>query len=358
MLDTELGASVYHLFNEWGHIISVKVNRDGMYRPYAFVQYESVEDSKNALRYAPGTLLNGRIIRCEPARVNRTICITSIHRAYDEEKLHLQLSSFGEIEDITIITTYQYIRCAFIKYCYREDAMDALKALSSSIHCPGFVQWSQNIDSHPGRSHYKITYIDQHSIFIGNLDPQTNDQDLNDKFSQYGTIIHSQIHNRKKRAFAFIRYQHGYETSKAILSEEGNHWKGNMIHVSYREYRSSLDLSRVVPHMIILPVKLPTLLLLPYKPIESTDRPYSAVHALNSNHVNMPIPYYIQGRSPGRLLHQTDIHDFVTVWVIQFIHRFLWSFLTMVGAETSQVDPHHRAFNSPLGYELDPMSTQ
>jgi hypothetical protein len=34
---------------------------------------QSIEDAQTALKEASGTVLNGRYIRCEPARVNRTI---------------------------------------------------------------------------------------------------------------------------------------------------------------------------------------------------------------------------------------------------------------------------------------------
>jgi hypothetical protein len=38
--DAELQSSVYHHFEQWGHLLGVKVLKDWLKRPYAFVQYQ------------------------------------------------------------------------------------------------------------------------------------------------------------------------------------------------------------------------------------------------------------------------------------------------------------------------------
>lgn len=40
MKDADLKTSVYEHFQKWGQIMSVKVFKDWLKRPYAFVQYE------------------------------------------------------------------------------------------------------------------------------------------------------------------------------------------------------------------------------------------------------------------------------------------------------------------------------
>lgn len=49
---------------------------DSKNRPYAFVQYQTEKEAKEAIKNAQGALLNNRPIRCEPARVNRTLFLT------------------------------------------------------------------------------------------------------------------------------------------------------------------------------------------------------------------------------------------------------------------------------------------
>lgn len=49
---------------------------DNKNRPYAFVQYQTEKEAKTAIKNAQGALLNNRPIRCEHARVNRTLFLT------------------------------------------------------------------------------------------------------------------------------------------------------------------------------------------------------------------------------------------------------------------------------------------
>lgn len=54
----------------------VKVLVDTKNRPYAFVQYKTEKEAKFAIKVAQGALLNNRPIRCEHARVNRTLFLS------------------------------------------------------------------------------------------------------------------------------------------------------------------------------------------------------------------------------------------------------------------------------------------
>lgn len=129
-----------------------------MSRPYAFVQYavsamilhtcihahmiprlgihtyciflQRLHDAAIALENAPGTLLDGRKIRCEQARVNRTICISSnsANVPLERDEVRIRLSSFGTIESMRMVDdpTEQGMKMyAYVKYQYRDDAIKA-----------------------------------------------------------------------------------------------------------------------------------------------------------------------------------------------------------------------------------------
>lgn len=79
-----------------------------MQRPYSFVQFEvsiflfyglslskikNFDDAKRALREAHNTVIDGRHIRVEKARVNRTLYISRIGQPLEEQVL-LFLSCF------------------------------------------------------------------------------------------------------------------------------------------------------------------------------------------------------------------------------------------------------------------------
>ncbi|CAO3626579.1 unnamed protein product [Mucor hiemalis] len=229
--DDELTSNVSDHFQQWGKVMGVKVLQDWLKRPYAFVQYELEEDSKLALQEAPGTYINGRSIRCEPARF-----------------LHSQLSAFGEIEDITILQPNGKFHYVFVKFKYRDDAIQSyltLKGADNYNRYSWFVEWASNLDANSMYSGgYGITsgsrYLDKLSIFVGNLHEYVTDEDVKEVFDQYGSITNIQVmrkpYSRQKRVFAFIKYQNEREAASAIEHENGTSWDDKVIRVCYREY--------------------------------------------------------------------------------------------------------------------------
>ncbi|GAA5801009.1 hypothetical protein HPULCUR_006449 [Helicostylum pulchrum] len=230
--DAELTSSVYHHFERWGTLLGVKVLKDWQKRPYAFVQFESEEDCRVALQEAPGTVMDGRSIRCEPARI-----------------LQMQLVKFGELEDITVVQPQGRFYYAFIKYKYRNDAITAYLTLKGNIgdikdqHHSWFVEWASNIDiSNTYRvGHMMYRNLDKRSLFVGNLHVSTCEEELKDAFEKYGAlqdvhVIRKTYSQRIKKVFAFIKYNNEIEATAAIEHENGKVWKDKIIRVCYREY--------------------------------------------------------------------------------------------------------------------------
>ncbi|KAI8088556.1 hypothetical protein BDF21DRAFT_460674 [Thamnidium elegans] len=230
--DAELTSSVSRHFERWGALLGVKVLKDSQKRPYAFVQFESEQDCRTALKEAPGTVINGRTIRCEPARFLQT-----------------QLAKFGELEDVTVVQPQGRFHFAFIKYKYRNDAITAYLTLKGNIgdikdqRHPWFVEWASNIDinnMYP-LGHMMYRYLDKRSLFVGNLHVSTCEAELRDAFEKYGTVenvyvIHKTYSQRAKRVFAFIRYNNESAATTAIEHENGKLWKDRIIRVCYREH--------------------------------------------------------------------------------------------------------------------------
>lgn len=133
MPDEDLNMNVFNHFKQWGQLLNVKVLKDGLRRPYAFVQFEvrayiklwlpcSIsnitlsliinhlflfllqqqfeKDSKKALQEAPGTFINDRSIRCEPARVNRSICLISFNQPFNKKVNHSEQLYFSFKEEV------------------------------------------------------------------------------------------------------------------------------------------------------------------------------------------------------------------------------------------------------------------
>ncbi|KAJ3079139.1 hypothetical protein HK102_004000 [Quaeritorhiza haematococci] len=234
--DEQLCESVTKHFQAYGPLLNVKVLKDWLSRPYAFVQFEKVEDAKRALVEAHNTIVDGRHIRVEQARVNRTLFIAKFNRSMTEPQLKETLEKYGQVEDLTILQNYQTGRskgCGFVKFCYREDAIRAYLGLRNTLKW--VVEWAANLDK--GQ-----VELDKQSVFVGQLNQNLVTRELlEEKFGAYGKIENLQLVNRfssgpaSRPAFAFIKYSEEASAEKAIQAENGQTWLDRTIRVQYRE---------------------------------------------------------------------------------------------------------------------------
>ncbi|KAJ3270189.1 hypothetical protein HDV01_000468 [Terramyces sp. JEL0728] len=95
--DEQLCSSVSLVFKKYGELLNVKVLRDLKQRPFSFVQFKTHQDADRAYAEAAGTILHGRKIRIEKAKVNRTIYVSKI-KDLSEQQIHSVFEQFGEIE--------------------------------------------------------------------------------------------------------------------------------------------------------------------------------------------------------------------------------------------------------------------
>lgn len=138
--DDHLCNSVNDHFKQWGEITLVKVLRDQVNRPYAFVQYTNDKDAADALTGAQHNTLDGRTIRCEPARVNRTLFITPLKDSYANEPLVQDfLNQYGEVEELIYSNSSPSSNRKhhnwFAKFAYRDDAIRAYASLRLDNVC-------------------------------------------------------------------------------------------------------------------------------------------------------------------------------------------------------------------------------
>eukprot|EP00842_Homolaphlyctis_polyrhiza_P001951 jgi/Hompol1/2757/HPOL_001451-RA len=126
--DTQLHNSITKKLSEWGELLNVKVMRDWLGRPYSFVQFKAIEDAERALAEANGIAIEGRKIRIERARVNRTLYIAKLDPSITEAEVESTVREYGEIEDMKLLhdaSTGEFKHCGYFKYRFREDAIEA-----------------------------------------------------------------------------------------------------------------------------------------------------------------------------------------------------------------------------------------
>lgn len=261
--DDELCNSVTNYFTKWGTLGGVKVLRDPHNRPYAFVQYNNDGDANRAILEAHNTELGGRIIRCEHAKVNRTLFFSSATRFSDHE-MKTQMEEFGEIEQLFpsndkgyLMSICQESESWYVKFAYREDAIRAfanLKTDGSKV-----IEWAQNIESDQYSeledSQDELSVIDNYysrnlkddmlptfdkkSVFVGQLSVSVTKEELSRRFSTHGEIVEIVLTKRPKTSFAFVKYQDEISAASAVEKENHAMFQEKTMHVQYKENHPS-----------------------------------------------------------------------------------------------------------------------
>lgn len=235
--DDELCRSVTNLFNKFGELVSVKVLRDPSNRPYAFAQYSNDEDCKKAIQLAHGSELEGRKLRCEAAKVNRTLFV-SVAPPMRLQDLKSSVGKFGDIElllgstsegDVIHVPPNGTSLSWFVKFSYRDDAIRAFASLSDDLHF--HVEWAQNIDDINAFS----SNIDRTSIYIGLLGPNVTERDITAHFSIHGEIEEVSVINRLTSSFAFVTYTTEEAAASAVERDNHSMFMDKTIHVQYKE---------------------------------------------------------------------------------------------------------------------------
>lgn len=249
--DDVLCQSVTNHFKQWGEMKLVKVLRDPANRPYAFVQYARDEDADKAITEGQHSILNGRTVRCEKARVNRTLYLQLSNDGISEKLIKKLMARFGEIERLVAVNdNFNAIKSSspnllhknwFCKFVYRQDAISAFANLKTKANWN--IEWAQNLDDE--YSNVPDVTIDKHSIFVGHLDPRISKEELIERFEKHGKVKEAILVNRPLSNFAFIKFRTREAAASAVERENHSLFNQKTIHVQYREmynnYRRKLS---------------------------------------------------------------------------------------------------------------------
>ncbi|KAH3663926.1 hypothetical protein WICMUC_005865 [Wickerhamomyces mucosus] len=276
LTDDQLSMSVTKHFEKWGELALVKVLRDPSNRPYAFVQYTTDEDARRALDEGHSSILDGRAIRCEPAKVNRTLYIATFNGLNISSKdLKDALEEFGEIEQMTGDSDSGFRKSNsnkawFCKFAYRDDAIRAYADLRADPNW--IVEWAQNIDRPSNSTASKIysfgkfndeqeVVIDKYSVFVGQLDSKVTKEKLDERFSRHGKVIDIVLVLRPGNNFAFIKFATEKAAGAAVERENHAVFLDKTMHVQYREihHKKSKSTNPSLPRLNLAPppVNLP-----------------------------------------------------------------------------------------------------
>ncbi|KAL6941985.1 hypothetical protein ACO0QE_003149 [Hanseniaspora vineae] len=288
--DDALWVSVVDHFKNFGDVVMAKVLRDNKKRPYAFVQYHTEHEANAALLKANNSLLQNRRIRCEKARVNRTLLIGEKFPVPDSEKAVLsRVEQIGELEKMVEVKQYYAFkgllnnynlyqfssnpcRSWYFQFAYRDDAISAHAIIrnegvytaewADNIEVPDTLNMVQHLqksleedkrlhplnarntkmnqqehmDNKQSKNSNDGNEIDTFSIFIGQLPSDCTQEELEKKFGAHGEIESINLFTKQENnSFAFIQYKNEKSASFAIENENHSFFKSKTIHVQFRE---------------------------------------------------------------------------------------------------------------------------
>jgi hypothetical protein len=134
---------------QWGSLLNVKVLKDWANRPFSFVQYTTAQEAAYALHKCQKATLDGRMIRVERARVNRTLYVSKDKGKIDEavisfppfilyQAIKALLEPFGQIEELVIPGSWkrnskEVRKGCFARFVFRDDAINAYQVLLSKV---------------------------------------------------------------------------------------------------------------------------------------------------------------------------------------------------------------------------------
>lgn len=237
LTDDELCRLVSGHFQVFGELVSVKVLRDPANRPYAFVQYTNDSDCRTAIDLGHDSELGGRRLRCEAAKVNRTLFFL-FEEARSRGQVDAIVSKFGETDAIRPGTNSGRLSLScsvlmshnwFVKFAYRDEAIQAFAALSDAGNFQ--VEWAQNIDDAEAPCQ---TGFDRSLVYIGLLPSEVTMETLLQRFKVHGRINNVDIVRKPETTFAFITFKDEAAAASAVARDNHTLFMNKTIHVKYR----------------------------------------------------------------------------------------------------------------------------
>ncbi|KAJ9605598.1 hypothetical protein H2200_010255 [Cladophialophora chaetospira] len=268
--EEQLDVSVHEAFDYFGPN-HVKVHRDRNRHPYAFVQYEIIQDAVAAVKGAYGLVLDGRKVRVEHAKAERAVILSKLDGSpVSEAEARGILERFGSLELVAAATTPNrrdggMTNAMYVRFAYYLDCRDALRQFDNHRNTYQLFMapsLEPRIRVNPDGNavvrgfQQPRSAIDVKSIYVGNLPEGVSKEELAEYFSAFGNVLN--VNTMRKiyegtivNNFAFIEFTHEHEAMQAAGGER--YFKGVKLRVEAKEY-SVRHQARVVPSGVVAPL--------------------------------------------------------------------------------------------------------
>eukprot|EP01091_Cochliopodium_minus_P000118 TRINITY_DN10150_c0_g1_i1.p1 TRINITY_DN10150_c0_g1~~TRINITY_DN10150_c0_g1_i1.p1 ORF type:complete len:565 (-),score=187.89 TRINITY_DN10150_c0_g1_i1:274-1935(-) len=245
---------LFDVFRKVGPVASIRVCRDSSTRRslgYAYVNYHRVEDAERAidtLNYTP-------IIGVKPCRIMWSqrdpyirksgvgnIFIKDLHPSIQSQDLYDNFSQFGTILSCKVETDTNGVSKGF-GYVHFENMEAAQKAIdgTNGIELEGKKISVTHFKNKKQRSVETTNAPKYTNIFVKNLNPKISENELKEKFSQYGEITSLVImfdDNKISKGFGFINYKTPEAAIKAVEELHEKEFLGTKVYVAKAQKKS------------------------------------------------------------------------------------------------------------------------
>ncbi|KIW25930.1 uncharacterized protein PV07_09064 [Cladophialophora immunda] len=261
--EDQLEVACHQTFDTYGPN-HVKIRRDRNQHPFAFIQYHKDEDATAAVSGAYGLIIDGRKIRIEQAKAERSVILSKTDGTMiTEAETRGILERYGPLELVapTNMANRRHGGSGYgmyVKFAFYLDCRDALKLFQN--HTTGYQLYmapSLEPRFRVGADGATViggfanprSIIDQKSIYVGNLPEGTTRAHLEELFAEFGEIVQVNVikktyENDAVNIFAFIEFATSHAADRAASAERFLH--GLKLRVEQKEYSARRPSGRLM----------------------------------------------------------------------------------------------------------------
>lgn len=155
---------------------------------------------------------------------NRTLYIGNLDPSVEEELIHSLFSPYGRIVNIKMINDNLKDLYCFVEYDNHQSALAALTM--NNLQCLDRelkVNWAANYGN--SGSSTKADTSKHYHIFVGDLSPEIETQQLRTSFNVFGEITDCRVlrdpHTQKSKGYGFVTFLKKTDAEQAIASMNG-----------------------------------------------------------------------------------------------------------------------------------------
>ncbi|MFH4973403.1 hypothetical protein AB6A40_000112 [Gnathostoma spinigerum] len=173
----------------------------------------------------------------------------------DSNALKAAFAPYGEISEVKIIRDPQTMKSkgyGFVSFPVKKNAEKAIEGMNKQILGGRQVRtnWATrkpcgsddgSVKEQSYEEIYNATHMENTSVYVGNVNPNTTEEELREAFSSLGCV--NEVRIFKQQGYAFVRYATKDAATRAILRMNGKEMNGQAIRCSWG--RSTTDTSAV-----------------------------------------------------------------------------------------------------------------